>query len=773
MNLTINNLDGKGAIDYTSSIVASAKLLIERELNEPSLASFTLAPQTVSLAVPVRNARVVVASDNGTLLFTGYIATEPAMQLAGQGTEGPAWQWLINAISDEVLLNQQPLPRSLPAISQPLATLLTNLNTRLEGTGIAFPAPVAGQSSSQFFADAAQTWSQNAGTLTAAARSAYRVVNGALSIVPVGSVTHTLSETGGTLALSNLEASMVKALANDITVCGAEEPAAYVTEYFEGDGVTLLFNLTELPYAPSSSQTKPLTELFNEPTINTQIWAIKDSANRISITSAGLTCTGGDGIDGDTLLEAVNLVELGGSMVFEATGVQFGSLNQGVLNGIYNGAVKIINCTAGFSVTTSGSNTIVTALVDGVVAGSSFTTIAGHVYTLRLRTFCNEMQRVQQTYYSLDSTGPQTYGGNDLASGGNVILEVQDTTGGVAAAPVILYSGSLTSLPSVATLAPLNSSSLSCSIAGFAIEQQGPNWVVSTPPGSSPIVRRLGTTAQGADCEVERTGRLRFYSTTTPQAGEVIAVTYRTGHRSVARMANTASIASLGSGGQIPGTAAWIGSVTSPAPRSSADCENATLALLDFSTNRGAAWKGTYTAWNMQQTSDVWPGDVLAIDAASVSLNANLVVRTVEIQPVPGVPELLQYRIGFANDWADAISVKTSATVPATVWLPQQAETTSPLANLAAFTVTSLIGSAIAVSAGITAPSGGGFEVRRRDWAFAPGSGSDLVLRSPVANFSIPRGAVTERFYIRMYDASTPPNYSRFSAAIFTNIPLS
>lgn len=72
----------------------------------------------------------------------------------------------------------------------------------------------------------------------------------------------------------------------------------------------------------------------------------------------------------------------------------------------------------------------------------------------------------------------------------------------------------------------------------------------------------------------------------------------------------------------------------------------------------------------------------------------------------------------------------------------------------------------------MTPPAGGGFEVRRRDWAFTPGPGPDLVLRSSAPNFSIPRLAVTERYYVRMYDGATPPNYSRFSAAVFVNLPL-
>ncbi len=87
-------------------------------------------------------------------------------------------------------------------------------------------------------------------------------------------------------------------------------------------------------------------------------------------------------------------------------------------------------------------------------------------------------------------------------------------------------------------------------------------------------------------------------------------------------------------------------------------------------------------------------------------------------------------------------------------------ETATPLANLDALTVTSITGSQIQISAGITPPAGGGFEVRRRDYSFTPGPGPDLVLRSPVPNFTIPRQAAMERYYIRMYDAATRRNYS-------------
>jgi len=148
------------------------------------------------------------------------------------------------------------------------------------------------------------------------------------------------------------------------------------------------------------------------------------------------------------------------------------------------------------------------------------------------------------------------------------------------------------------------------------------------------------------------------------------------------------------------------------------------------------------------------------------------------------VPEVRQYKIAFANDWAtewaDGIGLKLSEEIAADAYLPQTASgapvstgTGQVLANLQQLAVTSLTETALQVDAGTAPPAGGGFEVRLQDWQFGVGVDSaDLVLRSPVRSFSIPRAAQVERFYVRMYDASTPPLYSRFSSAVFVNWPV-
>ena len=775
MKLTIDNNDGRGPVDLSAAIVAGRPFRILRRLNQPVACTVTLFPSQ-GLAMPARNGRMIVADDSGMVLFTGYLATEPALELAGQGTTGPVYQAVVSAVSDEILLDRQPLPQSGPVYGASAAGAIESMLARINAGKITASLSSATATVSEFQADSAQTWAENAGALACAVRSAYLLMNGILTLAPVGATTHTLSEAQGTLSLSGLALSMAKALANDVTVCGEAEPCAYVTEYFEGDGTTTLFQLTEDPWLPAPARSKPLIDLFNGPAINPQIWNIQDPGAVLGITAAGFISGGGGSTLGSTVLSAISNLELGGGLVLEANNVQFGAATSGILNGLYSaGQVQLANCVAGFQIGQASGAPTIAPLVNGTVSGSTFTAVAGHLYTLRLRFYSNEAQRIQQAYYAVGSDGgTQLFGAQMLPAAATVVFEVQDTTNGVAGTPVVLSTAAFSAAPPPFCLfAPYNGGDLQCTIGGVTVEQQGPLWVVSTPPSGSPIVRRLGTTAQGADCTVTRTGHLQFYPAATPQAGEVVALSYRTTRRSVARLASAASVAAESNRGQLPGTACWIGSVTSPAPRSSADCENAASALLAVSTSRAAAWSGRYTEWNAEQQGDVWPGDVLAVSSASAGLTANLVVRSVEVDLACGQPGLAKYTLSFANDWADALAIRTSSAVPADAWLPPQPETATPLANLNALAVTSVTGSAIQIAAGVTPPPGGGFEVRRRDWAFTPGPGPDLVLRSPVANFSIPRQAAMERYYIRMYDASTPPNYSRFSAAVFVNLPLS
>jgi hypothetical protein len=147
----------------------------------------------------------------------------------------------------------------------------------------------------------------------------------------------------------------------------------------------------------------------------------------------------------------------------------------------------------------------------------------------------------------------------------------------------------------------------------------------------------------------------------------------------------------------------------------------------------------------------------------------------VDIADGAASPEVLTYRIAFANDWAEGLGMKLSEAIAADALLPQTALSApgNVLANLQQLQLVSATETALQVDAGTDPPAGGGFEVRRRDGDFGPGVDQDLVLRSPVRSFSIPREGQVERYYVRMYDGSTPPVYSRFSSAVFTDLPVS
>ncbi|MGC1299578.1 MAG: hypothetical protein WA869_31510, partial [Alloacidobacterium sp.] len=468
------------------------------------------------------------------------------------------------------------------------------------------------------------------------------------------------------LQVNQLQASRVTMLANDVTVCGQDEPSAYVTEVFAGDGTTVLFDLTENPFFPPSSKTTPLTDLFQTPAVNSLLWQLQDPGGHVSVTSNGLTCVGGNGLDGETTLCANRNLEIGGSIVIEANGLVLSAGSTGVLSGLYGGDVNTANCIAGFNVSQVNGVTSISPLIAGLAAGSSFSPVAGRMYTLRTRMYAKEMQLVLQSYYSLGTNGTELWGGTAVPCGVNLVLEIQDTTNGVSQTPVVLYDGSLAMTPSLCIFGLLNSTNLICSIRSVDVTQEGPVWVTSIPPGGNMMTRRIGTTAQGAGCKIERTGKLRFYATSVPQAGEQVFVSYRTKDRAVARMANAVA-ASPQSSSQLPATARWIGTMTSPPAISSADCENAASALLSISSSRAAAWKGTYTGWNMETQGDVWPGDLLAITSTSANMNADVVVRSVQIDVSCSSPQPNKYTIRFANDWADALAIKTTLTVPADI----------------------------------------------------------------------------------------------------------
>jgi hypothetical protein len=226
-------------------------------LNAPSRCSGSLLLNPApALAVPVRRARVVVAADNGTVLFTGYLATEPVAEYVGAGLAGPVYRAAFSAVSDEWLLDKQSLTLTGDGFAVAGGTLLSELTTRTAAGLLSTSGVVNDKAVGVFTPEPAQPWSTNAAGIAASSYAAYRALAGGLSLQTVGSVTHTLDfdsgDGGGTLQVAALKTAMVKELANDVTLSGQIEPSAYVTEMFSGDGATASFQLSQDPFRAAS-----------------------------------------------------------------------------------------------------------------------------------------------------------------------------------------------------------------------------------------------------------------------------------------------------------------------------------------------------------------------------------------------------------------------------------------------------------------------------------------------------------------------------------------
>lgn len=162
MKLTIDNYDGKGPVDYTSSVVAGRPFRIIRRINAPVTCAVTLLPAQ-GLVTPVRNGRMLVTDDIGNILFTGYAATEPALELAGQGAMGAVYQAVISAISDEILLDRQIIPQSGPIYGASAGEALQAMLARINIENITASLATATVNVSEFQTDSNRTWSENAG----------------------------------------------------------------------------------------------------------------------------------------------------------------------------------------------------------------------------------------------------------------------------------------------------------------------------------------------------------------------------------------------------------------------------------------------------------------------------------------------------------------------------------------------------------------------------------------------------------------------------------
>lgn len=407
------------------------------------------------------------------------------------------------------------------------------------------------------------------------------------------------------------------------------------------------------------------------------------------------------------------------------------------------------------------------------------TTVAGHRYILTTRTYCQEDFRLQEIFHSSSHPVGAGYGGSPLTADVRIVLEVHDidptNAGSLIAASTVLYDDVISAAPGFCNYALVNSVNLQCDILFARILQASGVEVRSAPSGSSFRTRLIGALSDGSECSIVSGPALDFFTAYPPAANEAIEVHYRASGRAMARVMNPTSIVTLAHEAD-DGTRTLVKEIKSPPARTAADCENATLALLD---DAGLSWAGEYKTWSdflPGRAADIFPGDALQINMPSRSANFASIVRQVEITVKDLQGEHCIYDIVFANDAAETTSFEfNAARVAVPVGLPSISESTvgsAYLASLTAAAVTMVTSTTISIDAGTPPPSGGYHEVRWSDSNWGPGNDRNLAGRFNTQTFTLPRLTRVQDYFLRMYDASTPPKYSRYTTALHVDYPL-
>ena len=78
----------------------------------------------------------------------------------------------------------------------------------------------------------------------------------------------------------------------------------------------------------------------------------------------------------------------------------------------------------------------------------------------------------------------------------------------------------------------------------------------------------------------------------------------------------------------------------------------------------------------------------------------------------------------------------------------------------------------VQVDAGMSPSGGYAIEVRTHDYGFGAANDRNLLGRFSTRTFTLPRLGRTQNYFLRLYDNSTSPRYSRYSAALHVDYPL-
>jgi hypothetical protein len=777
MKLTIDNLDGRGARDYTAFVDGVRTPHLVRRLNQPAELQFSLVASAPDFVVPANGARVMLGRMNGQDVFTGYVVATPNYEYLGWGGQGPIYRYNVIARSDEVLLDHKTIRRRTPFVARSAGDALRQLAEDLMPGAFDLQQIEDVDTLPQYYCDPQKTWSEHAAEIALRVRGSYRVLDGGLIFEGVGKSTYVLDESDNRFSPEGLTLTTVDHLLNDVTVVGLMEPQAHVKDYFVGDGYSLKFYLSQVPFMGSNRTMLDEEYAILDPTH----WTVTDPQGVVSVSGGKLSVAGGTGLDGGTRVTFAEQIELGGTITLQHGDFTFDGVSTGVLGGLYANSIVAGSCLAGFQVTPAGSGSRIQALLGGTPVGPFVATQAGHRYVLTTRLYASEVYRQQQVFHSSAHAAGGARGGAPMSADVRVVLEVHEidpaNPGTLVAASTVLYDGVLASAPGFCTYAPVNAIDLHCAIAFTRILRAANAEVRSASPGQNYRTRLAGSLSEGADCKVSMEPALQFFPQSMPVPNEFISVHYRGSGRALARVSNPDSIAASSRNGD-DGVRATVRNIKAPSARTAGDCEQAALAILDDAAEH--AWSGEYDTWSdflPGTAEDIFPGDALDVKAPSRGAVFVGTVREVEVEFADLSDDHSLYRIRFADDAAESLAMQYSAGLVADA-LDLRAESVGSIGSLFLpdLTRAEIIlppgSTSVSMDAGIDPVSGGGIEVRWSDTGWGQDNDRNLVGRFTSRSITAPRLGRVQSYYLRQYDNSTPPKYSRYSAALHLDFPL-
>jgi len=780
MKLTIDNLQGQGPQDYTGAMDGSNLPKVERKLNQPAQLQFSLLANSPGFVIPVMGARVTLGKTNGSDVFTGYVIAAPQYEYLGWGEQGPVYRYNMAAQSDEVLLDQKALPNRSPFVDRSAGNALRQLAQDLLPGWFDTSAVQDVDTLATYAVNPQKSFSFHAAEIALASRGSFRTMNGALILAPVGAATYALNESDASFSPEGLWLNSPNLLVNDLTVIGQDEPQAYVRDYFVGDGLSLKFYLSQTPFA----QAKPalIDEEYLGPGLDPTTWVVNDPSSAVSVVAQTLQIVGGTGADGQTTVSFIEQIELGGALELQHGDVSFTAASQGVLGGLYAGAISAAGCLAGFQIAPSGAGSTIQALINGSATGPVMATTPGHQYFFTTYVYSMEVYRVGETYHSSLHPAGSGWGGVAVTADVRFVLEVQDIDPNNAATLVapatVLYDDVIENAPGFCIYALMNAVNMQCSIAYTYAAHISLAEVRTALPSASYVTQLVGALSDGAACEITSDPSLDFYPQYVPALNQLIVASYRGSGRAVAQVQNAASVSALQNGAD-NGTRGTVRVAKTPEARTDLDCENAALAILDDAT--GAAWLGTYATWSdflPGAAADIFPGDAIAVNIPSRGASFTAIVRQVEIEIADPADDRGFYTIAFANDLASPLAIEyvATTTIIALQDMPPLQQATQVgvyyQVDLTEAQITAVTSTTVAVDAGLSPASGYGIEVRENDYGWGQANGRNLLGRFNTQTFSLARLAETQDYFLRLYDNSSPPKYSRYSAALHVDYPL-